>query len=62
MTQARAGAAELLAGEDDLRVQIWARVNLGGERLSDLAGGFGYSNGSGILRVAQRLEARAKKR
>jgi len=60
MTQARALVAELLAGEDDRRVRIWARVSLGGERLSDLAGEFGYSDGTGVLRVVQRLEARAK--
>jgi REP element-mobilizing transposase RayT len=61
MTQTRARVAGLLAGEEDRRVQIWARVTLGGERMSDLAGEFGYSDGSGILRVVQRLEARSQR-
>ena len=58
---ARARVDELLAGEEDRRVQIWARVTLGGERMSDLAAEFGYRDGSGVLRVVQRLEARAKR-
>jgi hypothetical protein len=53
--------AELLAGEDDRRVRIWTRVTLSGERMTDLAAEFGYSDGSGILRVVQRLEARAER-
>jgi len=58
-TAARERAAESLAGEGDRRIQIWTRVTLCGERMTDLAAEFGYSDGSGILRVVQRLEARA---
>lgn len=36
---------------------LWLRVRLGGERLSDLARGYGYRDGFGIHRVVQRLEA-----
>ncbi len=61
MAQARSRAAKLLVGETDRRIRIWARVTLCGERMSDLAVEFGYSDGSGVLRVVQRLEARAAK-
>ena len=60
MEQARRRVAELSSGEEDQRVQLWMRVALGSERMSDLARELGYSDGSGVLRVVQRLEARAK--
>ena len=60
MAQARRHVAELSVGEDDPRIRLWMRVTLGGERMSDLAREFGYSDGSGVLRVVQRLEARAR--
>jgi len=52
----------LLASEDDQRIQIGMRVAHGGKRMSDLAREFDYSNGSGIFRVVQRLEARARRK
>jgi REP element-mobilizing transposase RayT len=60
--QRDAGArlSALLEDEADRRVRIWARAALGGERLSDLARDLGYSDGSGVLRVVQRLEAAAQ--
>ena len=41
---------------DDLRDGLV----LGGERLKDLAAAFGYADGSGILCVVQRVDARSK--
>jgi len=52
-------AAEMLTDETDAQVRIWMRVQLGGERAADLARELGYSDGSGILRVIQRLERQA---
>ena len=46
--------------EEDDRVKLWMRVRLGGERLTVLAKELGYKDGSGVLRVAQRVEARSK--
>ncbi len=46
----------MLTGETDARVRIWMSVQLGGERAADLAWELGYPDGSGILRVIQRLE------
>lgn len=48
---------QVLQGETDRRVQIWARVRLGGERLVDVAAQYGFRDGSGVLHVVQRLEA-----
>jgi hypothetical protein len=45
------------AGEADERVWTWARVRLGGERMADIARELGYADGSGVLRVVQRLES-----
>jgi putative transposase len=47
---------ELLKAEPDRRIQIWARVRLGGERLVDVAVRYGFQDGSGIYRVIERLE------
>ena len=55
----RRRVGEMLTGERDARVRIWMRVQLGGERGADLARELGYSDGSGILRVIQRLERQA---
>ena len=58
--ETRRRLTHLLADEPDSRIRTWARVMIGGERLTDLARELGYSDGSGILRVCQRLEAAAK--
>jgi putative transposase len=51
--------AKLVEDEAESRVRLWARVRLGGERLSDLARELGYADGSGVHQVARRLEAEA---
>ena len=53
------GIDALAQGEEDQRIQIWMRVRLGGQRLTEVARAFGFRNGSGVHRVVQRLEARA---
>ena len=58
--QRRARLQQLLAGEPDDRLKIWARVKLGGERGIDVARDFGYHNGSGVSQVIHRLEQQAK--
>jgi hypothetical protein len=58
---APARVAAMAADEKDKRTGIWMRVVLGGERMTDLARALGYSDGGGVLRVVQRLEARAQK-
>ena len=50
---------KLLMGESDRRIEIWARVRLGGERLVNVAARYGYSDASGVHRVVERLEALA---
>ena len=52
--------AAIAEAEQDRRVGLWARVSLGGERLADLARELGYADGSGVLQVVKRLEARAR--
>jgi len=42
--------------EPDRRIQIWLRVCLGGERLTDIARTHGYSDPSGVHRVVHRLQ------
>ncbi|MBM3859602.1 MAG: hypothetical protein FJ395_08130 [Verrucomicrobia bacterium] len=51
---------QLVAGETDDRMKIWARVKLGGERSVDVARAFGYRNQSGVGQVVKRLEQYAK--
>jgi putative transposase len=51
--------AALIGREPDRRVQIWARVRLSGEPLTQLARELGYADGSGVHQVARRLEAAA---
>jgi len=52
--------ASLAARESDRRVAIWLRVRLGGERMTAVAADYGYSDGSGVHRVVQRLEAQGR--
>ena len=46
--------------EPDRRVQMWLRVRLGGERMTEVARAYGYQDGSGVHRVVARLETRAE--
>ncbi len=46
--------------QEDPRVRIWLRVRLGGQRMSEVASACRYRDGSGVYRVIQRLEARAR--
>jgi hypothetical protein len=55
----RARVRGLVESEKDDRVKLWARVRLGGERGVELAGEYGYADGSGVTQVLKRLEARA---
>ena len=48
------------AEETDYRIAIWIQVRLGGRRMTEVAKEYGYSDGSGVHRVIQRLEARTK--
>jgi len=50
----------LVVAESDDRVQIWARVKLGGERPVEVAKEFGYRNQSGVGQVVKRVEMYAK--
>jgi hypothetical protein len=59
-TEARARVRKLVALENNVRIQVWARVRLGGERSVDLAREYGYQDGSGVRQVVKRLEASAK--
>ncbi len=43
-----------------LTPNIWLRVRVGGERMTTVAADYGYRDGSGIHRVIQRLEEKAK--
>ena len=52
--------ASLTEDEADHRVAIWARVRLGGERMTEVAADYGYSDGSGVHRVVKRLDEKAK--
>ena len=57
--QLRKRVAEVAAPQTDWRIGLWLRLRLGGERACDLARELGYADGSGVLRVAQRLDAAA---
>ena len=57
--QIRERVHELMAGETDDRIKIWARVSLGGERGVDVARECGYRDGSGVRQVVKRLEIAA---
>ncbi len=52
--------ASLVEEEADRRVAIWLRVRIGGEQMTAVAADYGYRDGSGIHRVIQRLEEKAK--
>ena len=61
----RAGAIaqeidRLAAKQTDRRIAIWLEVRQGGRRMTEVAKQYGYSDGSGVHRVIQRLEARAR--
>ena len=51
--------AELLAQTEDERVKVWICVRLDGKRKVDVARSLGYRDGSGVLQVLKRLEAKA---
>jgi len=51
---------ECVESIEDQRIKIWARLRLAAERAVDLGKEFGYQDGSGVLRVAQRLEHRSR--
>ena len=50
----------LAAAQTDGRIAIWLQVRLGGRRMTAVAKQYGYRDGSGVHRVIQRLEGRAK--
>ena len=53
--------SELLAGETDDWVKIWARVKLGGERKATVARAFGYAGGSSVSYAMRRLDEQSKR-
>jgi REP element-mobilizing transposase RayT len=46
--------------ETDWRLQVWIRIQLGGERMTVVAREMGYRDGSGVAHVVRRLEAAAR--
>lgn len=52
--------AKLLTEEEDERMKIWIRVELGGEKMTAIGRELGYRDGSGVHRVVQRLNERAE--
>lgn len=56
----RARVRELVANETNAAVAVWARVRLGQERPSAVAGEQGYRSASGVTMLLRRLEARAQ--
>ena len=59
--EARRRIGRLVADEEDKRMKIWIRVELGGETMTTMARELGYKDGSGVHRVVHRLNARAEK-
>ena len=51
---------ELAEKEPDQKKQIWIRVRLGGERMTEVGRSMGYKDGSGVLYVIKRLEKTAE--
>ncbi|MBV6504430.1 MAG: hypothetical protein AKCLJLPJ_02568 [Fimbriimonadales bacterium] len=51
----------LVEREADVRIAIWARVRLGGERGVEVAREQGYKDGSGVTQAVKRLEQKASK-
>jgi len=60
LNAARRRIAKWIAEEEDERMKIWMRVELGGEQMAAIGRELGYRDGSGVHRVVQRLNARAK--
>ncbi len=58
--ESRERVRAMVADEGDVRLRIWARVRLGGERGRDVAKEYGYRDGSGVTQVVKRLEAAAE--
>ena len=57
-SQVRERLGEVLDGEADERIKIWARIRLGGESGVVVAREHGYRDGSGVGHVVRRLERR----
>jgi putative transposase len=55
----RESLGDVLEGEADQRIKIWARVRLGGERGVAVAREQGYQDGSAVGQVVRRLEQRS---
>ena len=53
-------AALLAARQPERPIQVWIRVQLGGERRIDIARACGYRDGSAITQILKRLEKRAE--
>jgi hypothetical protein len=51
----------LVEKEGDVRIQVWARVRLGGERGIEVAREYGYKDGSEVTQRVKRLEKSAQK-
>ncbi|MGB8356420.1 MAG: transposase [Chthoniobacteraceae bacterium] len=58
--EARRRIGRLVTDEEDKRMKIWIRVELGGETMTAMARELGYKDGSGVHRVVHRLNARAE--
>jgi putative transposase len=58
-SERRESLGEVLDGETDERIKIWARVRLGGERGVAVAREHGYQDGSAVGQVVRRLEQRS---
>ncbi|MCC6356844.1 MAG: transposase [Verrucomicrobiae bacterium] len=52
---------EVVAREPDMRVRMWARVRLGGERMGEVAREHGYRHQSGVTHAVKRVEQLARK-
>jgi len=50
----------LVKQESDTDVRMWARVRLGGEGRSAVAGDYGYGHPSGVTHAVKRVEAKAR--
>jgi REP element-mobilizing transposase RayT len=51
----------LVEGVNDKRLQIWARVRLGGERGTQIAREYGYRSGAAVTALMRRLELAAQR-
>ena len=59
--QAQERAKRKAETETDWRLQIWIRIQLGGERMTVVARDMGYRDGSGVAHVVRRLESAAQR-